>query len=365
MKAKTMEYSNSEIARKLGITEGAVRYRLKRAASNRSDGRSQKISGLGKYHEVISVWLEEQHGTRHHPTLKLLYETLVTYHNCRHSYDALRRYVRKYFPELVKKGAKIRLETPPGKLIQVDWKEDVLVQIGNHGNWVRVHALFLILGFSRKTAVIFSERKDLASFIHCHQEGFRQLGKGKVEKKIRDVFGRLDISHRVYSNMLELQQTASQKLAELETQWRCGATGLSVKESFDYETDHLKSLPGSFPRIPVRESYLRVRDDSTVCFGSNFYQLKRKYIGKTVLCINNGQEILIYYNGEELERYAYLPGSRGMVNLSEKALQALNDDEFNIVVSGKVLSWGLEVARRQVSIYNDITANKMLGGMSA
>ena len=189
--------------------------------------------------------------------------------------------------------------------------------------------------------------------------------KGKVEKKIRDVFGRLDLSHRVYRNMLELQQTASQNLVELETQWRCGATGLSVKESLDYETDHLKSLPGSFPRIPVRENYLRVRDDSTVCFGGNFYQLKRKYIGKTVLCINNGQEILIYYNGDELERYDYLPGSRGMVNLSETALQALTDDEFNIAVSDKVLSWGLDVARRQVSIYNDIIANKMLGGMSA
>ena len=36
MKAKSLEYTNSEIARKLGITEGAVRYRLKRARQGKA-----------------------------------------------------------------------------------------------------------------------------------------------------------------------------------------------------------------------------------------------------------------------------------------------------------------------------------------
>jgi len=95
---------------------------------------------------------------------------------CRGSYDVFRRYLRKRCPAFHGKVLRMRIETPPGALAFVDWKEDVPVQMGGWGRWVKVQALCMSLGFSRKPVVRFCEKRDLASFIHGHQEGFRALG---------------------------------------------------------------------------------------------------------------------------------------------------------------------------------------------
>jgi len=58
----------------------------------------------------------------------------------------------------------------------VDWKEDVMVQIWEPGHWVKVQFLCFTLGFSRKTEVRVSEKKDLSSFLQSHQEALRSLG---------------------------------------------------------------------------------------------------------------------------------------------------------------------------------------------
>ncbi len=263
-----------------------------------------------------------------------------------------------------------------------------------------VQALVFTLGFSAKPAVVYSEQRDVDSFIGCHQEGFRKLGglpefirpdclgsavnkwrglksklnsryeryihrlgievfpsrpytatdKGKVEKRIRDFFSRMDFKHRVFRDMSDLQKVTDLKLRELESCWRCSSTGLSVSESFNYERNYLKPLPKHFPPVPVRERYLAVRNDGTVNFCNNYYQLGRAYVGRNVLCINTGEEVIIYHRGEEIKRYSYLPQSKGMVMLSE---EVLSDKSYE--VSGLVRDWGLEVARRQVGIYHEIT----------
>lgn len=50
--------SNREIARKLGIRENAVRYRLARLASEAVDGRADKPFRAEALHAVIAHWLE-------------------------------------------------------------------------------------------------------------------------------------------------------------------------------------------------------------------------------------------------------------------------------------------------------------------
>jgi transposase len=122
MKLDEVGYSNSEIARKLGVTEGAVRYRLKRQASGEPDGRTSKPSNLDAFREWIGAWIGDYEESRRRPTLRLLEQMLREHHGYGRSYDALRRYIRKHFPEFHKKGARCRLETPPGKLLFVDWK---------------------------------------------------------------------------------------------------------------------------------------------------------------------------------------------------------------------------------------------------
>lgn len=411
MKMKKLEYSNSEIARKLGLSEGAIRYRLKQSQSPHEDGRKHKPSVLDSYKEVLALWVSEYQGHRRRPSLKILHENLKEYHGFGGSYDAFRRYLRKHFPGFFNMKSYVRMETPPGVLVQVDWKEDFYIQMSQPGHHVRLHALILTLCFSRKTVVIFSERKDLDSFIRCHQSGFIKLGglvelsrtdclksavvkwrgnggnevvlnekyrkylselgieafpsrpgtptdKGKVEKRIGDLFSRLDITHRVYRNMEELQNTADAKLEELEKRWRCGATGLTVAESFSYEQKHLRSLPGHFPSLPVAEKRTSVRTDGTVYFCGNYYQVEKRFIGKPVLCIHSGTEIIIYCDGNEIDRHEYLPGTQGLVKLSEKALR-----DKSLKISGQVRNWGLEVARRQVDIYQEIMNDKRNGGV--
>jgi transposase len=405
MKMKELKQSNCEIARKLGVTEGTIRYHLKRQESGKIDGRKLKASELEKYADTISRWVEHYRDSSHRPVLKVLYERLKEFHGYNRSYDALRRYVRKHYPEFAQKSARLRIETPPGQLVQVDWKEDIVVEMGWPGNLVKVHALICTLGFSRKSTLAFCEKKDLDSFLHGHQRAFSGLGglvayvrpdclksaivqwkgeksiingkyqnylsnleidvfpsrpgvprdKGKVEKRIRDLFDRLALGERVFQNMADLQSYCERKLDELQREWRCGATGLSVAESFEYEKQFLRPLPERFPQLPAAEKHVRVRNDCTVYFLGNYYQVERKYKGKTVLCTNNGQEIVIYYDGRKIGEFSFLPKAKGMVALSQ---QALIDPELHI--SPTVREWALDVARRQVSIYHEI----IQGGMN-
>ncbi len=397
MKMKKVKYSNCEIARRLGVSEGAIRYRIKR--EGKEDGRKSRPSVVDAYRDVIDQWRRDYEGVRRRPTLLTLYEWLRDQYDFSGSYDAFRRYIRKHFPEFHKKGKRIRIETPPGVLLFSDWKEDLMVQIGRPGAWVEVHALCFTLGFSRKSAVCFTERKDLPAFIHSHQEAFREFGglpefirtdclksavvkwrgrasvlndrykrflggvgvecfparpgtpedKGKGEKRILDLFSRMDFKHCVYKDMADLKRQTNKELSRFEREWRCGATGLSVEESFAYERKYLKPLPDHFPVIPLQEKRARVRRDGLVFFKGNYYQVHSAYRDKTVLCMNTGEEIVIYHNGEEIKRFPNLPGTRGMVRLSEEVME-----DPTLILSDTVRQWGLEVARRQVLIYQDI-----------
>ena len=397
---KKVKYSNCEIARILGVTEGAIRYRIRRRESGAEDGRKNKSSAVDRYKALIEMWIEDYKNERHCPTLKALYDMLVKHHGYKNSYDAMRRYVRKNFPEFYRKGVSIRLKAPPGSLLQVDWKEDVKVQLGRWGSWVSVQAMCFVLGFSGKPVVIFRFKKDIEAFISAHQEGLRKIGglpevirtdclksavvkwkgeksqlnetyrryveklgiavfpsrpgkprdKGTVEKRIQDIFLRMDFKHRIYKDLKDLTEQTNTQIEERAKEWMCAATGLTVAKSFEYEKKYLRQLPVKFPVIPVEERKAKVRRDGTVYFGGNYYQVHRKYVDRTVLCINDGQEVSIYYEGENIEKYAYLPGAKGMVRMSEKVLE---DPDLHI--SDTVRAWGLEVARRQVEIYHEIT----------
>jgi hypothetical protein len=260
--------------------------------------------------------------------------------------------------------------------------------------------MIFTMAFSRKTVVLFRESKNLQTFINCHREAFRRFGglpmvvrtdclksaitrwngsetvlnpdykryisrlgieafpsrpgtptdKGKVEKRIRDLFSRLDFKHTVYKDLADLQRCADNKLKELEQTWRCGATGYSVSETFSYEQQQLRELPVCFPQIPVRESMGRVRNDGTVFFCKNYYQVPGEYRGKDILCINTGSEVVLYHDGEVIDRFDYLPYSKGMVMLSERVLR-----DPGLKISDRVRQWGLEVASRQVDIYHEIS----------
>ena len=402
IKMKKLKYSNCEIARKLGVTEGAIRYRVKRHLAGKKDGRKEKASELDRYYALLKQWEEDYSDEYHRPGMKTLFECLQSNYGYKGSYDAFRRYLGKHFSGFHGKVVRMRIETPPGAIAFVDWKEDVPVQMGGWDGWIKVQALCMSLGFSRKPVVRFCEKKDLASFIHGHQEGFRRLGglpemvrtdclksavlqwkgsksvlnerymkglgvgvfpsrpgepedKGKLEKRIRDVFSRLDVKHQMYADMADLQRRADEEIEKLASQWQSGATGRSVTESFAYEQQYLKPLPEHFPVVPLDERRTRVRMDGTVFFGGNYYQVRGVYRGHGVLCVNTGQEIVIYHEGGEIGRFGYLPKAKGMVRVSEEAIV-----DTGVYLSDKVRGWAVEVARRQVALYHDIVARQSL-----
>ena len=170
-----------------------------------------------------------------------------------------------------------------------------------------------------------------------------------MEKRIRDLFSRMDFKHRVFRDMADLQESVDRELQELERDWRCGATGLSVEESFAYEREHLKALPVDFPSFPLKEKRTTVRRDGIVYFDGNYYQVRGEYRDRSVLCINTGEEIMIYHSGQMIGHFPYLPGTKGMVMLSEHAIEA-----EDVYLSDTVRRWALEVASRQVGIYQEI-----------
>ena len=173
--------------------------------------------------------------------------------------------------------------------------------------------------------------------------------KGRVEKRIQDYFCRLDIKHKIYDSFKHLQKDGDAKLHYLEYEWRCAATGNTVEKSFLYEQKMLKQLPKYFPILPLAEKKCIVGSDGIVNFKNNSYQVHGSLRGQKVLCEHMGNEIILYHEGEEIERYEYLPQARGMVRLSKKVLQ---DEELKI--SDRVRNWGIEVAERQVAIYYEI-----------
>ena len=67
IKMKKLEYSNCEIARKLEVTEGTIRYRIKRHVSGKGDGRKEKVSDLDRYFSIIKQWEEDYSGVYHRP----------------------------------------------------------------------------------------------------------------------------------------------------------------------------------------------------------------------------------------------------------------------------------------------------------
>lgn len=392
--------SNCEIARTLDVSEGTVRYRLKRMG--KPDLRKQRPSDLDRYRELIVTWTKltgEESELTARPPLRHLYFHLRDSHGYSGSYDSVCHYLRRHFPDYWSRKPFIRIETPPGALMAVDWKESVPIYFGNAKNCVRVNFLLFQLSFSRKCVLLVFDNRGLDSFLAGHMEAFERFGgvtemirsdclksavikyngresilndsysrflneldikafparprtardKGKVERQIRSIMDRVFFHKKVFADLADLQRTIDLALMELESEQRCGSTGLSVPESFKYELKHLKPLKKISFEYPLQERLATVKRDGTVQFCNNSYQLERRFVGRSVYCVQTRLFIKIYSDNEVIAEHPYLPKSRGMVVLSEKALS-----DPAVHISSWTREKALEVARRQVDIYEQI-----------
>ncbi len=114
--------SHCQIARTLGVTEGTVRYHLRRAAAGAEDGRRSQPRRAEALGEVIRTWMEARSGERRPPNVRELHEHLVAEYGYEGSYNSVRRYVRAHYPRPRLRTYR-RVETPPGVQAQTDWGE--------------------------------------------------------------------------------------------------------------------------------------------------------------------------------------------------------------------------------------------------
>src|SRR4029078_12246634 len=165
--------SNSQVARTLGVTEGAVRYHRRRATAGATDGRRGKPHKAGPLAQVIDHWVRDGRPAcaaepPPRPTnVRGLYDYLVAEHAYDGSYRSVLRFVRATYPAPRLRPFR-RVETPPGARPQADWGELAGLDIGRGPQ--ALYAFVMVLSHSRKEVVVWSERMDQLGWHHAHHE---------------------------------------------------------------------------------------------------------------------------------------------------------------------------------------------------
>lgn len=311
------------IARQLDLTEGTVRYHLRRMAVGADDGRARQQRRAGSCHDAIAHWLQ------HRPACNLaeLHAWLAAEHGYAGSLRSVQRYVADTWPPPAKR-ARRRVETPPGAQAQVDWGTFPGMLVA--GERVTLQALEMALSHSRKYAVVWMPTQDTLSWLAGHNGCFQRLGgipavvrvdntktavvrgagawgqlndsyrryantvrfhidpcapyspqhKGKVERAVRTHRG-LNLEARHWDSVDELQAATDAALDAQSHRRRCPATGTSVHDAWQAELPALAPLPilpAPFDHIANRT----VGNDGLVAFEGRQYSVPFAYLGRQV-----------------------------------------------------------------------------------
>jgi transposase len=164
--------NHSAVARMLGVTEGAVRYHLRRRAEGATDGRQGKPFKAEVVAEAIAGWCEAAAEDERPVNMRDLYEYLEVEHDYAGSYKSVVRYVRTRYPKPARRTYR-RVETVPGAQTQTDWAEYPAVDVGQGPE--PLHAFVMVLSHSRKPAVVWSRSEDQLHWLAAHNGAYRRL----------------------------------------------------------------------------------------------------------------------------------------------------------------------------------------------
>ena len=326
---KSKGHSNSHIARVLGVSEGTVRYRVKKKAESRPDGRATKVFRAEEVSGVIAEYVKD-HDARESDRpicVRDLHEHLVADYGYGGSYRSVLRYVRAKF--LVPKiRPRRRVETPPGAQAQVDWGEFRGVDIGDGPQ--TLYAFVMVLSHSRRPAVVWSLRMEQLSWHHAHNEAFRRLEgvpaivridnlktgvirgagpwgelnesyksyarslrfhidphlprcpehKGKVERRV-GALRQLGVRGRRFESLAELQAWTDEAIDRYCERRLCPATGRTIQETWQSEVS-LLTQPGAFPEPFDLVQTRHVHKDCTINVESRTYSVPFTHVYKQV-----------------------------------------------------------------------------------
>lgn len=327
--------TNQQIAARLGISEGAVRYHLKRRAKQATDGRAKSslIEQL-QLVQVVEHWWQAQVASLadgRSPNVHELWAFLADEFRYGGSYKSVRVFVRERFPAPVRRPFR-RIETPPAAQTQSDWLETTVRLRGGDGcvSLVKRYGFVMTLSHSRKTAIVWSESMTQLAWHHVHNEAFRRLGgiaavnridnlktgvsrgsgvwgeinasyaayaqtmgfhvdphqarqpqqKGKVERRV-GAFKALDLSS-VFASLSDLQTHTDETLQRDSVVRKCPVTGLSVHATWLQERELLRPLPATLPRPFDLIKQATVYKDATIRFEGRTYSVPFRFVDRLV-----------------------------------------------------------------------------------
>ena len=328
------DQSQCQTARILGVSEGAVRYHLRRARDGAVDGRRKpsRIEQLGLAEAVAHWWQARAQilGPQRPPSVQLLHEFLRAEHGYDGSYKSVRKFVRARYGRPPIRPFR-RVETPAGAQTQSDWGEFRRVDLGDPEGPATLYAFVMVLSHSRKEAVVWSRSMDQLAWHHVHNEAYRRLGgvaavnridnlktgiargcgawghineqyciyartigfhvdacevrspeqKGKTERRVGDCKG-LDVQGRRFDGLGGLQAWTDADRAARAIKRICPATGLSVAASWEAEKPFLRPLPALLPEPFDTVKTAPVHKDCVVHFEGRSYVVPFAYVGREV-----------------------------------------------------------------------------------
>ena len=330
---KTKGQSNAQIARTLGVSEGTVRYRLRRPADHVQDRRRNKPHRADPLAQVIDHFIgdgqppETDSRVARPINVRALHDYLTAEHQYPGSYRSVLRFVQAHYPAPKLRPFR-RVETPPGAQAQVDWGELAGIDLGAGPQ--TLYAFVMVLSHSRKEVLIWSERMDQLAWHHAHNEAFRRLGgipavlridnlktgiargagpwgqinlayrryarcvgfhidaclprcpedKGKVENKIGVLQRRLRL-RGPFPSLATLQDDSDAQLERWAERRTCPATGQSVQASWQEELPCLRPLP-LLPEVFDVAVTRPVHTDCTVNFEGRTYSVPFVLCGRRV-----------------------------------------------------------------------------------
>ncbi len=351
--------NHCQIARTLGVSEGTVRYHLRRTAAGAEDGRRRQRHRAEGVAEVIRVWVEARQGQRRPPNVRELHEHLVAEYGYEGSYNSVRRYVRAHYPR-PKVRTYRRVETPPGAQTQTDWGEYPRMDVGDGPE--PLHAFVMVLSHSRKPAVVWSRDEKLLSWLACHNAAYRRFGgvaavnridnlktaiiagagawgtihptyrayaravgfhvdacaprapqaKGKTEAKVK-LSRQLVDTRRRYEGLAELQAETDARIERWSRRAICPVTGETVQASYERERELLAPLP-LLPE-PFDVAVTRpVGRDGMVRFESREYAVPFRYVGRRVEVRGCAGRVQILAEGQVVQQYARKTRERVLID---------------------------------------------------
>jgi transposase len=326
--------SNQDIANRLGVSEGTVRYHLRRRTMQALDGRFKpSLIEEQKLVEVVDHWWKAKHEELPNdraPNVKELWEFLTNEYRYTGSYKSVQKYIANRFPKPPKRPFR-RVETPPAAQMQSDWMDvQVRFRTSQGVELMTMHGFVMTLSHSRKAVVIWSERMDQLAWHHVHNEAFKRIGgiaavnridnlktgvahgngvwgeintsyaayartmgfhvdphqarqpqqKGKVERRV-GVFKTLDLQ-RVFSSIEELQRYTDEMMQRESVVRKCPVTGESVQATWLKERELLRPLPATMPEPFDLIKQAQVHKDCTIRFEGKTLVVPFRYAYQSV-----------------------------------------------------------------------------------